>query len=51
MPYLQDKWLVDSASTCLVANEHFREFLNVGPAVVAIAVGGAIAYTAKRLAT
>ena len=40
MPYLQEKWLVDSASTCLVANEHFKEFFNVVPAAVTITVGG-----------
>ena len=40
MPYQQEKWLVDSASTCLVANEHFKEFFNVGPAAVTITVGG-----------
>ena len=40
MPYLQEKWLVDSVSTCLVANEHFKEFFNVVPAAVTITVGG-----------
>lgn len=40
MPYAQDKWLVDSASTCLVANEEFNEFTDVGPAQVLITVGG-----------
>ena len=40
MPYLKEKWLVDSASTCMVANEPFKEFSNVGPAAVTITVGG-----------
>ena len=40
MPYLQDKWLVDSASTCLVANELFKGFKDVAPADVTITVGG-----------
>jgi gag-polypeptide of LTR copia-type/Zinc knuckle/Zinc finger C-x8-C-x5-C-x3-H type (and similar) len=40
MPYQQDKWLVDSASTCNVANEAFKEFSEVGPADVTITVGG-----------
>ena len=38
--YSQDKWLVDSASTCMVANEAFKEFTEVGPADVLITVGG-----------
>ena len=40
LPYTQDRWLVDSASTCLVANESFKEFFEVGPAEVIITVGG-----------
>ena len=40
MPYLSDQWLVDSASTCMVANETFKEFDKVGPAQVTITVGG-----------
>ena len=51
MPYLQEKWLVDSASTCLVANEHFKEFFNVVPAAVTITVGGDIACSARRWET
>ena len=37
LPYTQDRWLVDSASACLVANESFKEFFEVGPAEV---IGG-----------
>ena len=40
MTYKEDKWLVDSASTCLVANELFKEFTGLGPADVTITVGG-----------
>ena len=38
--YKHEKWLVDSASTCMVANEDFRELYNVRPADVTITVGG-----------
>ena len=38
--YNKDKWLVDSASTCMVANEPFNEFYNIRPADVTITVGG-----------
>ena len=40
LPYQRDKWLVDSASTCMVANEACREFSEVKPAEVTITVGG-----------
>ena len=40
LPYQRDKWLVDSASTCMVANEAFRELFLVKPAEVTITVGG-----------
>ena len=41
MTYNAERWLVDSASTCIVANERFAEFTNVQSAEVTITVGGA----------
>ena len=38
--YSAERWLVDSASTCVVANEKFGEFTNVQSAEVTITVGG-----------
>ena len=35
-----EQWLVDSASTCMVANENYMELYNVRPAEVTITVGG-----------
>ena len=40
MAYKEDRWLVDGASTCLVANELFKEFTGLRPADVTITVGG-----------
>ena len=40
MAYLSERWLIDSASTCLVANEVFPEFFNLRSADISIRVGG-----------
>ena len=40
LDYIPDRWLVDSASTCLVANECFPEFFNLRAADISIRVGG-----------
>ena len=47
--YKPDKWLVDSASTCMVANENFLEFFDVRPADVTITVGGDNQLTCRRV--
>ena len=40
LDYIPERWLVDSASTCLVANEFFPEFFNLRDAEINIRVGG-----------
>ena len=46
LDYLPDRWLVDSASTCLVANEFFPEFFNCGKRTLASGLGGAMTFRA-----
>ena len=48
--YIPDRWLVDSASTCLVANEFFPEFFNLREADISIRVGGGNDLPCNRIA-
>ena len=50
LEYISERWLVDSASTCLVANEMFPEFFNVREADINIRVGGGNDLPCNRIA-